>query len=260
MIGAIIGDMVGSVYEWRSIKSTQFDLFCYKSRFIDDSVMTIATADVLLNGLDYAESYNKWGRLYFNAGYGRSFLKWIRASVKQPYNSFGNGSAMRVSPVGWMFDTLEDTLAEAERSAECTHNHPDGIAGAKAVAGAIFLARSGKSKDDIRMFIEQEFQYDLSRSIESIRPDYSFDVTCPGSVPEAIIAFLESANFESAIRLAVSLGGDSDTQACIAGSIAEAFYKDIPDCAIESNVICQARELLDEPMLEIVDQFYHTLR
>ncbi len=255
MIGAIIGDVTGSVYEWNSIKTTDFELFSYKSHFTDDTVMTIATADALLHNLTYEDAYNKWGRRYFNAGYGRSFLKWIRSSTKRPYNSFCNGSAMRVSPVGWMFDTLEDTLAEAEATAICTHDHPDGIAGAQSVAAAIFLARTGSDKNAIRSFISDYFHYDLDRNINAIRPEYEFDVTCPGSVPEAIIAFLESTDYESAIRLAISLGGDSDTQACIAGAIAEAFYKDIP-----ADFVTSARELLEPPMIEILDEFENVIR
>ena len=250
MIGAIIGDMTGSVYEWHSIKTMDFELFSYKSHFTDDTVMTIATADALLHNLSYEDAYNKWGRRYFNANYGRSFLKWIQSSNKRPYNSLGNGSAMRVSPIGWAFDTLEETMTEAEVTAICTHDHPDGIAGAQSVAAAIFLARTGSDKNAIKSFITNRFHYDLDRTIDAIRPEYEFDVTCPGSVPEAIIAFLESTDYESAIRLAISLGGDSDTQACIAGSIAEAFYKAIP-----YDYIFNARNLLEPPMIEILDEF-----
>ena len=250
MIGAIIGDCAGSVFEWHSIKTTDFDLFSYKSRFTDDTVMTIATADVLLHQLTYEESYSKWGWRYPKAGYGGRFFKWLRSKNRAPYNSLGNGSAMRVSPVGWVFSTLEETLEEAERSAICTHNHPEGIAGAQSVAAAIYLARTGSSKDEIQSYIEKTWYYDLHRTIDSIRPDYEFDVTCPGSVPEAIIAFLESTDYESAVRLAISLGGDSDTQACIAGSIAEAFYREIP-----ANIVQEVRTLLDDPLLEILDEF-----
>lgn len=250
MKGAIIGDIVGSVFEWNSIKTTEFELFSYKSHFTDDTVMTLATADALLSQLDYAECYNKWGRKYYNAGYGRNFQKWIRSSEKRPYQSICNGSAMRVSPIGWVFETLDQTLYEAEQSAICTHDHPDGIAGAQAVAASIYLARTGSSKEKIRSFVTERWNYDLARTIDQIRPEYNFDVTCPGSVPEAIIAFLESTDFESAIRLAVSLGGDSDTQACIAGSIAEAFYGEIP-----SELVDQARTLLEMPMLKILDDF-----
>ena len=255
MIGAIIGDITGSVFEWNSIKTTDFELFSYKSHFTDDTVMTIATADALLHGVSYEDVYNKWGRLYFNAGYGRSFHKWIRSLTKRPYNSLGNGSAMRVSPVGWIFDTLEDTLSEAEATALCTHNHPDGIAGAQSVAAAIFLARTGSDKNAIKSFISERFQYNLDRTLDEIRPGYEFDVTCPGSVPEAIIAFLESTDYESAIRLAISLGGDSDTQACIAGSIAEAFYKYIPE-----DFITKAKDLLELPMIEILKEFDTVIR
>ena len=250
MIGAIIGDITGSVYEWNSVKTTDFELFSDQSDFTDDTVLTIATADALLHNVSYEDAYNQWGRQYFNAGYGHGFLEWIRASTKKPYNSFGNGSAMRVSPVGWMFDTVEDTLSAAKATAICTHNHPDGIAGAQSVAAAIFLARTGSDKKAIKSFITERFHYNLDRTIDEIRPEYEFDATCPGSVPEAMIAFLESTDYESAIRLAISLGGDSDTQACIAGSIAEAFYQHIPE-----DFITKARKILEPPMIEILDEF-----
>ncbi|MFP4091611.1 MAG: ADP-ribosylglycohydrolase family protein [Cyclobacteriaceae bacterium] len=228
MLGAIAGDIIGSVYEATPTKRTDFPLFQSASTFTDDTVLTVAVADCLLNDKDYTQSLQAWGRKYPDAGYGGNFINWIFDKHPQPYNSWGNGSAMRVSPVGWTFDKLERVQQEAKKSAEVTHNHPEGIKGAQAVATAIFLARQGSSKSAIKAYIEEHYAYDLSRKIEDIRSHYSFDVSCQGSVPEAIIAFLESESFEDSIRLAISLAGDSDTQACIAGSIAEAFYGRVP--------------------------------
>ncbi len=252
MLGAIIGDIVGSAYEFAPVKTAVFPLFTERSSFTDDTVMTIATADALLNGLSYADAYKKWGRRYPNptGAYGGRFKEWLFSESIEPYHSFGNGSAMRVSPIGWAFATLEETLAEAERSAAVTHDHPEGIKGAQAVAAAIFMARNGSSKKDIKAYIEQTFAYDLSRTIDDIRPTYQFNETCQGSVPESIIAFLESTSLEHAIRLAVSLGGDADTQACIAGSIAEAYYRAIPE-----DMKQQARSLLPNDMLDVLDLF-----
>lgn len=223
MIGAIIGDIIGSIYEHNPIKTTEFPLWQPGCRFTDDTVLTVAVADTLLNQADYTGCLRAYYRRFPGAGYGGSFHGWARSSVPVPYGSWGNGSAMRVSPVGWWFHSLEETLAEAERSAAVTHNHPDGIAGAKAVAACIFLARHGADKQTLRRYVEETF-YTLPESIDSIRPYYSFDISCPGTVPEAILCALEAEDFETAIRLAVSLGGDSDTLACIAGSIAEAFH------------------------------------
>jgi ADP-ribosylglycohydrolase len=228
MLGAIAGDIIGSVYEAAPTKQTDFPLFQPASTFTDDTVLTVAVADCLLNNKDYTLSLQTWGRRYPDAGYGGNFINWIFDKNPRPYNSWGNGSAMRVSPIAWAFDTLEQVQQEAKKSAEVTHNHPEGMKGAQAVATAIFLARQGSDKAAIKAYIEAHYAYDLSRKIEEIRPDYRFDVSCQGSVPEAIIAFLESENFEESIRLAISLGGDSDTQACIAGSIAEAFYGLVP--------------------------------
>ena len=228
MLGAIIGDTCGSVYEFRSqkfddpkaVSLVEEDCF-----FTDDSVMSIAVAETILCKGDYATVLQKWGRKYPNAGYASMFYEWIFTENPQPYNSWGNGSAMRVSPVGWAFDTLEETLAEAKRSAECTHNHPEGIKGAQATAASIFLARNAATKAEIKDFVTKTFGYDLERTIDEIRPGYQFEVSCQKSVPESIIAFLESESFDHALQLAISLGGDADTQACIAGSIAEAFYQ-----------------------------------
>jgi len=250
IIGAIAGDIIGSVYEWHNIKSTDFSLFSGKSIFTDDSVLTIATMNAMLNDFDYAKSYHQFGRKFSNVGYGGHFYSWLKSDSLKPYNSWGNGSAMRVSPVGWYSSSIEETLSEAKKSAQVTHNHREGIKGAQAAAAAVYLARTGKSKTEIKSYIVNEFQYDLDRKIDDIRPHYKFDVSCQGSVPEAIIAFLESTDFENAVRLAVSLGGDSDTIACITGGIAEAFYKDIPD-EIVKNVL----RILPEELSEIIKAF-----
>jgi ADP-ribosylglycohydrolase len=252
MLGAIAGDIIGSVYEPRSrrTKCEDFPLFVERSHFTDDTVLTVATADCLLHNKDYALTYKQYGWDWPHAGYGGGFKNWVFSEGLEPYNSFGNGSAMRVSPVGFAAKTIEKALAEAERSAAVTHNHPEGIKGAQSVAAAIFLARRGSSKEEIRDFVAASFNYDLGRTLATIRPDYYFDVTCQGSVPEAIIAFLESSSVEDAIRKAISLGGDSDTQACIAGGIAEAFYGKVPD--VITNEI---RMRLPEEFLEVIDKF-----
>ncbi len=228
MLGAIAGDIVGSVYERKPIKTKSFPLFQAHSRFTDDSVLTIAIAQSIISGIPYEETLRKIGRHYPDAGYGGSFIGWLLTDSPHPYHSWGNGSAMRVSPVGFAFNDEKTVLSEAQKSAEITHNHEEGIKGAQATALTVFLARQGADKEGIRQRIAQQFRYNLFRTVDQIRPEYSFDVSCQGSVPEAIIAFLDSDSYEDAIRNAVSLGGDSDTLACIAGGIAEAFYKDIP--------------------------------
>lgn len=235
MIGAIAGDVIGSVYEHQSTKSTDFPLFHGRSRITDDSVLTVATAEAILEGGGYDDRYRALARRYPDAGYGATFYKWIFDEGMGPYNSWGNGSAMRVSPIGWVFSSPAEVLREAEASASVTHNHAEGIKGAQAVALAVFLSRTGKDKDAIRAELSERFGYDLQRTVEEIRPTYGFDVSCQGSVPEAIIAFLDSEDFEDAVRLAISLGGDADTQAAIAGSIAEAYYGGVPR-AIEERV------------------------
>ena len=250
IIGAIAGDIIGSVYEWNNIKTTNFDLFCHNSTFTDDSVLTIATMYAILNQKDYAETYQLFGRNYSDRGYGGHFRSWINSNNPKPYNSWGNGSAMRVSPVGWYGNTLDEVMAEAQKSAEVTHNHPEGIKGAQATATAIFMARTGSTKDEIKKFITDTFDYNLNRKIDDIRPHYEFDVSCQGSVPEAIIAFLESTDFENAIRLAISIGGDSDTIACITGGIAEAFYNEVPE-----NIIKNVLSILPEEMIKIIEEF-----
>lgn len=235
MLGAIIGDFIGSVYEFDNIETTDFPLFIEESCYTDDSIMTIAVADWLLRGGSLVTVLQKYGRKYPDpeGGYGGRFASWLQEAHPLPYNSLGNGSAMRVSAVGWYFDTLEKTLEVAKESASVSHNHPEGIKGAQAVAVAIFLARTGKSKVEIKQYIKDTFSYDLDRTCDDIRPTYQFDESCQGTVPEAIIAFLDSTDFESAIRLAVSLGGDSDTIACITGAIAEAYYNFIPTSLIK---------------------------
>jgi ADP-ribosylglycohydrolase len=251
MIGAIAGDIIGSIFEGHAMKSTQFPLFSPYSRFTDDTVLTVAIADSILKKVDYATSLKTFGQKYPNAGYGSSFFKWIYAAESTPYNSWGNGSAMRVSPVGFAFNSKEDVLHQAKESAKVTHNHPEGIKGAQATALAVFLARSGKNKASIKQEISHRFAYNLNRTLDQIRPDYSFDISCQGSVPEAIIAFLESKDFEDAIRKSISLGGDSDTIACIAGGIAQAYYRDIP-----IEIISNVRKRLPEEFLFIIDEFY----
>lgn len=229
MLGALAGDIVGSVYENLRTKRKDFRLFTPVSTFTDDSVLTIAVADAILAGRDYGSVIKSYARAHPLRGYGPRFLLWMASPGLKPYNSFGNGSAMRVSPVAHAFESEEEVLEEAKRTAECTHNHPEGIKGAQATALAVFLARHDADKESIRREIASRFGYDLGRTIDEIRPDYRTDLTCQGSVPEAIIAFLDSSSFEDALRNAVSLGGDADTQACIAGAIAEAYYKAIPE-------------------------------
>jgi len=250
VIGVIAGDVIGSVHEHGMRKSTDFPLFDPLCRFTDDTVLTVATAYAILTATSYETAYRDFGRAYPDAGYGGAFYDWLLADEPRPYNSWGNGSAMRVAPVGFAFDNVDDVLREAERSAAVTHNHAEGIKGAQATALAVFMARSGASKDEIRANLAQRFAYDLNRTVTQIRPDYQWDVSCPGSVPEAIVAFLDSSNVEDAIRLAVSLGGDADTQAAIAGGIAEAFYRRVP-AAIVSTV----RERLPLRFIEVIDVF-----
>ena len=250
MLGAIAGDVIGSVYEWDRIKTTDFPLFDPGCVFTDDTALTVAVAECLLDGGGYVDAFHRAHALYPAAGWGGMFNRWARERRTDPYNSFGNGSAMRVSPVGFAFDTLERTLEEAERSAAVTHNHPEGVKGAQATACAIWLARQGVDQAGIRRELEARFAYDLSRPLDQVRRVHEFDETCQGSVPEAIIAFLESTSYEDAVRNAISLGGDADTQACIAGGIAQAFYRGVPD-AIRSETLIR----LPERMRVIVERF-----
>jgi ADP-ribosylglycohydrolase len=228
VFGGIAGDVIGSPYEWFRVKHKDFELFSTMTTYTDDSVLTIAVAAAILQERDYGEVIREWGVRYPDAGYGGFFSQWLDDTTMGPYNSFGNGSAMRVGPVGFAARSEAEALEEAKRSAECTHNHPEGIKGAQATALAIYLARTGASKEAIRGRIAVDFDYDLSRTVDEIRPSYHFNETCQATVPEAITCFLDGNDVEDTIRNAVSLGGDSDTLACIAGSIADAFYGGVP--------------------------------
>jgi ADP-ribosylglycohydrolase len=250
MIGAIAGDIIGSVYEFRPIKTKDFPLFSPFCAFTDDTVLTVAVAEAILTGRSYLEAVREIGGRYPDAGYGEFFYRWLHSKDSRPYNSWGNGSAMRVSPIGFAFQDEESVLKEATRTAEITHNHPEGLKGAQATALAIFLARTGRTKDEIRHAIQNRFGYDLDRTIDEIRPLYSFNESCQRTAPEAIIAFLDSTSYEDAIRNAVSLGGDSDTLACITGGIAEAFYGDVP-----SEIRVKVRECLSTDLWDITDKF-----
>ncbi len=250
MIGAVAGDIVGSVYEHQPIKTKDFPLFDRGCRFTDDTVLTLAVAQAVLTRQPYARALRTMGTKYPHAGYGGSFIRWLTAQDPQPYNSWGNGAAMRVGPVGWAFADQERVLLEARRTAEPTHNHPEGIKGAQATALAIFLARTGHAKEEIRSLISRHFGYRLDLTVDRIRPSYAFDISCQGTVPAAMIAFFDAHSFEDAVRNAVSLGGDSDTLACITGSIAEAFYHGVPD-----QIAARAREKLTPELLEILDRF-----
>ncbi|MBO4830988.1 MAG: ADP-ribosylglycohydrolase family protein [Oscillospiraceae bacterium] len=259
MIGAILGDMIGAPYEFdRGNKTKEFPLFVDESRFTDDSVMTIAVAEALMDTIGKTDkeirnalvvSMQKWGHIYPYAGYGVRFSVWLKMEDPHPYRSFGNGSAMRVSPAGWLYDTLEETRHIARLTAEVTHNHPEGIKGAEATASAIFLARTGKSKEEIRDYIVSEFGYDLSRTCDEIRPGYRHVESCQETVPEAITAFLEGTDFEDVIRTAVSLGGDCDTLTCIAGGMAEAFY------GVPADIAEEGRNRLPANMLAVIGRF-----
>ncbi|MFA6562426.1 MAG: ADP-ribosylglycohydrolase family protein [Verrucomicrobiia bacterium] len=228
MLGAIAGDIIGSIYENLRTKRKDFRLFSPVSFFTDDTVLTVAVAEALLDEKEFGPTIKAYAWRRPLRGYGSKFYCWMCSSGCKPYNSLGNGSAMRVSPVAYAGASKEEVLRLAARSAECTHNHPEGIKGAQAVALCVYMARTGATKDEIRKAIKDAFRYDVSRHVEEIRPTYRMNLTCPGSVPEAIVAFLDSHDFEDSIRNAVSLGGDADTQAAIAGSIAEAFYGGVP--------------------------------
>ena len=227
-----------------------FNLFSPHSYFTDDTVLTIAIADAILTGSDYGSKLREWYQLYPDRGYGAGFRRWAASKKIRPRFSWGNGSAMRVSPIVFAFDTLDEVLDEARKSAEPSHNHPEGIKGAQAVAASVFLARKGCGKEYIRGYIAGAFSYDLDRTVERIRPIYRFDVSCQGSVPEAIIAFLESTDFESAVRLAVSLGGDSDTIACMTGGMAEAYYGGVTE-----DISSQVLRMLDDKQRSVVNAF-----
>ena len=252
MIGAIAGDIIGSVYEHNSIKTKDFPLFNPYSRFTDDSVLTVAVAYSILSGTSYKDAIKDIGRRYPDAGYGGTFIKWLLAEDSGPYNSWGNGSAMRVTPVGFAFNNEDEVLKQARLTAEITHNHPEGIKGAEATALAVYLARTGSNKDEIRTQIIGRFKYNLDRTVEEIRKVYSFDISCRGTVPEAIISFLDSDSYEDAIRNAVSLGGDSDTLACITGGIAEAHYGEVPH-----EIYNKVEETLPSELMFIIKEFYN---
>lgn len=253
MFGGIIGDIVGSVYEDGNMNCKKFPLWSAGCRYTDDTVLTVATADCILNNGSYEDYYYKYATEYPTCGYGSGFMK--RVFIKKfhnkyiPYNSYGNGSAMRVSPIGWAYDHLEDVLQKSKESSECTHNHIEGIKGAQAIACCVFLARKYKTKDYIRCFIEDTFHYNLSISLEELTRGYLWNATCQQTVPQAIISFLQSKNFEDCIRNAISLGGDSDTIACMAGAVAEAFY------GIPTGLRDKALELIPPTFVNIVNQF-----
>ncbi len=250
MLGALVGDIVGSVYEWNNHRSKDFPLFNPACIFTDDSVLTVALAEAILEGTDYGAVMRAYGKQYPSAGYGGMFRKWLFDPRLGAYGSYGNGAAMRISPAGWACGTLDETLERAAFYTEVTHNHPEGIKGAQAVAGAIWMARHRSSKSDIRSWVEKTSGYDLSRTCDQIRPGYRFNESCQQTVPEALVAFLESTDFEDAIRNGVSLGGDSDTLTCITGSVAEAFYGGVP-AAIERETLAR----LDDPLREVVKRF-----
>lgn len=252
LLGGIAGDIIGSIYEFNPVRFKDFELFKSNSTYTDDTVMTIANAEWLLSKGVLMDIMRKYGHKYPGAGYGGMFYDWLKSRCPKPYNSFGNGSAMRVSPVGWAFETLEETLEAAKQSAEITHNHPEGIKEAQATAACIFMARTGKSKQEIKEYVETKFGYDLSRTCNEIRPTYQFNESCQDTVPESIIAFLESTDFESAIRLTVSLGGDADTMGAITGAIAEAYYNVIPE-HIKNEVL----KRLPEEFINVLGEFYN---
>ena len=278
MLGAIVGDIVGSVYEWNNIKTKDFPLFRDDCFFTDDTVMTCTVAEAIMNGGqkdNFIDAMKKYGRMYPNADYGARFNRWLMTDNREPYNSFGNGSAMRVSPCAWVMDATTDELPSdgkrlARLSAEVTHNHPEGVKGAMATSDAIFMCRyyfggycsdyeqpindyPTECKRRIKEYIEKEYGYDLSKSLDEIRPTYRFNETCQNTVPQAIIAFLESTDFEDAIRNAISLGGDSDTLAAITGSIAEAAY------GIPEWIKDKAYSYLDEPLKDVLRRWEETV-
>jgi ADP-ribosylglycohydrolase len=252
MIGAIAGDIIGSVYEWNNIKTKQFDLFSPKCFFTDDTVLTVALAESILTGADYASLMRAYYQRYPGAGYGNFFHRWALTPDGQPYNSWGNGAAMRISAVGFAYDTLEEVLDRAAEYTTLTHNHPEGLKGAQATAAAIFLAKTGATKADIKNYTATTFGYDLSSSVDEIRPTYEFNESCQRTVPQAIVCFLESTSFEDAIRNAISLGGDSDTLACITGGIAQAAY------GVPAVIVERVTSILDEELRGVTDRFMST--
>lgn len=260
MIGAIAGDIIGSVYEYAFYKGKifnpkpyqNFELFQEKSRFTDDTTMSIAVAEAILTNTSYKARLHEYGNAYWGVGYGGRFKGWLQTALEEakPYDSFGNGSGMRVSAVGWAYNSIEDVLEAAKETALPTHNHPEGIKGAQAIALAVYLARIGESKKTIKNEIQKRMGYDLERTTAAIRPNYHFDVTCQGSIPESILCFLESKDLEDAIRLAISLGGDTDTMAAMSGAIAQAFYKEVPQ-----EIYDGVKARLDESLWQVLVRF-----
>ena len=256
MLGAIAGDIIGSVYERNPVRHKDFPLFTDSSTFTDDTILSVAVAEAILQKEHYGKAIKRYAKTYPHSvgRYGKRFRQWIASSTMEPYNSWGNGSAMRVSAVGFAYDDMEQVLEVAQQTAEVTHNHPEGIKGAQATAAAILLAKRGQSKDAIKAFVESTFGYDLGRSLKEIRPTYSFSASCQETVPESIIAFLESTDFEDAIRNSISLGGDADTMGSITGGIAEAYYGGVPD-----DIVQETLRRLDAPLkrvtLRFCDQF-----
>lgn len=249
MIGAIVGDIIGSIYEFNNIKTKSFPLFQDHCFFTDDTVLTVALAESIMTGREYEALMREYYSRYPNAGYGGKFRKWAAGEIQGPYNSFGNGAAMRISPVAWAYADLDTVLTKAEEFTAITHNHSEGIKGAQATAAAIWLARNGHSKENIKRFVSIQFGYDLTRTCNDIRPEYSFNETCQGTVPEAITAFLEGEDYEDCVRLSVSLGGDTDTIACITSSIAEGFY------GVPEFISVRALSYLDDPLKSVVEIF-----
>jgi ADP-ribosylglycohydrolase len=249
LLGAIAGDVIGSVHEAAATKTKRFPLFTPESCFTDDTVLTAAVAEVLLTGGDYVQTFHRYFRHYPDAGYGGQFQLWCELRRTRPYNSWGNGSAMRVSPVGLAYNRLEDVLAEAERSARVTHDHIEGIRGARAVAAAVFLARRQPDKREIAEYVEAEFSYRLDRPLASVRRTFLFDVSCEGTVPWALRAFLEADGYEDAVRNAISLGGDADTLACIAGAVAGAYY------GVPADIESETLGRLDDRLRDVVSRF-----
>jgi len=255
MLGAIAGDMIGSPFEFNNCKSKDFPLFQKKSRFTDDTILTVATADALMNDLDYAETYRDYALRYIEAGFGPRFKRWAKDKEAKPYGSFGNGSGMRVSPVGLIYSDLEEVIVQADRSANVTHDHPEGIKGARVIATAVSAAKNGATKDEIKSLLvglehECNVGYDYDRSVDECRDEMIWNATCQETVSESVVAFLEGNDFEDCIRNAVSIGGDSDTIAAMTGSIAHAFYKEIPE-----EIVKEIIERLDEPLLKVVIDF-----
>jgi ADP-ribosylglycohydrolase len=256
MIGAIVGDIVGSRFEFDNYRGTDFELFTDDCSFTDDTICIVAVADALLKGISFEQSLRYWCLKYPmpKGGYGGSFAQWIRLPYPTPYHSFGNGSAMRVSPCAWFSKDRETVLKKARESAECTHNHPEGIRGAMCVADCIYHARFGSQKHKIKELVTKEYEYNLDMTCDEILRTNTFNETCQVTVPQAIVCFLESSDFESAIRLAVSIGGDSDTIAAITGSIAEAFYG-IPE-HIKTAALCY----LPDEFISIINNLYKYIR